>query len=513
MDRVAEMLGHFRGRGVRIWLEEGQLRYKAPAGALTRDEIDSLRRAKGQILTLLKEPGEQSVVRTRQDERCRLDHAPAAFSQLAHWRLYQLGKKPSVRNIASATRLRGSLNIDILQKSLAEVVRRHDALRTRIVQSGGIPVQDIATSGHIEPRMEDLTGLAEDLRDAAVTRHIREFILEPIEVSADPLLGILLLKVHAGEHVLVAAMEHMISDSFSMGIFLRELFTAYSQLVQGSAFSLPSIPVQFSDYAAWQATNHPSWLERHIVYWTERMQGYRRARFPGEISPPDPTSAGWGNVPVYIEGELLTQLREWCRQRGTTLVIGVLAAYVGSVLRWCNETDVVIQYQSDGRTSPKLQNTIGYVAAVLFLRIALREEDSCTDLLNRVIEEYCKAYEHCDFSYLEAQVPRPEFVRSVAFNWVPAGAPIEPVDLDGSQTRLTYSAVPFEHPLLEVAEKDHDPVLLLYEADESARGAIYFPLCRFRVPAMDRFGRIVTGFMRAMLASPETRVKGIPLTA
>ena len=507
--RIADVVGSVRKKGVRLWSENGQLHYKAPKGTLTQDEIERLRISKSEIVAFLGRAPDAETTEPRHEPRRRFGRSPLAFSQLAHWHSYQLSERRAIRQIASATRLRGPLHVNALQKSIAEIVYRHDALRTRIVVLDGVPVQEISESSDFELNVADLAALSETAREAEVLRLIDLYILEPIDVAASPLFGLWLLRLREDEHVLIVAMEHMISDEISMDIVLRELFAAYTQVANGRAFSLPAIPVQFADHAVRQRDARKSWIEHHGAHWHERLTGCQRLRFPESQSLQTVTRSGWGTVPVKIERNLKAELREWCRVRRTTLVMGVFSAYVGLVLRWCDVSEAVIQYVIDGRASPEIENTIGYFASPLYVRIELCEDDSFVDLANRVTEEYCKAYEHADFCYMAAQVPRPEFTRNTAFNWVHRRPEIELCD--DAEGAITCSPIHFAHPMSKKLAVDHEPSILLFDSGDEVLGDVHFPLNRFSIDSMEKFGRNFSMFIVELLTQPQRRVKDILL--
>lgn len=511
MDRIADVLASVRRKGVRLWSENGRLHYKASKGALTREEIDRLRVSRGQIVALLEAATGAEGAEPRLEPCPRLNCAPLAFSQLARWNLHRLNERRPMRSIASATRMRGRLNVAALRASVVETVHRHDALRTRIVVLDGVPVQVISESDNCELKVDDLTELSESFREIEVQKFIEQLILEAVDVAVGPLLGIRLLRLRDDEHVLIITMEHMISDMFSMNIFCRDLFTAYMQTLKGCVLSLPTIPVQFAGYAVWQRNAQRSWIEKHGAYWSEHLEGCQRLRFPEGQSPQTATRLGWGTVRLQIGRSMKAELREWCRLRRTTLVMSVFTAYVGLVLRWCNASDTVIQYQSDGRVSPKIENTIGFFASVLYLRIQLLEDDCFVDLMNRVVEEYCQAYGHADFSYMAAQMPQPEFTRNSVFNWIPQGSKIDFSELDGSEHAITCCPVPFSHPMAINIELDHEPSIALLDTDDEIVGRMYFPLDRFSIDTMERFARNFLVCIEALLRKPEERVNDILL--
>lgn len=506
--QLAEMLGSVRRKGVQLWVANGELRYRAPKGALSSAEIARLRERQSQIVALL---GRSEVLvsdATPVQRKCP-QQAPLSFSQLAHWHVFRLGERPSVRSLAAAQRLCGPLQLEVLRMCLRESVRRHAALRTRIVLIDGVPVQEIIESADCELDVLDLIALPESDREVAVKRAIDELILQPIHVTVGPLFGVRLVRVRQDEHVLIVAMEHMISDAFSVAILLRDVLIAYVQRVSNGTVSLPQIPVQFADYATWLRSTHGSWLEKHGGYWSERLRGAGRVRFPQAHGVSPKSCRGWASVPLKIDKSLKAELREWSRLKRTTLVMSIFTAYCALVLRWCNVSQAVLRYQTDGRMNPKVENAIGYFATVLHLRVQLREADTFLDLLQRVIREYCLAYEHADFSYIDSQVPKPEFAHNSCFNWVPQGPKSELPRVKSVQGTITCHPVPFPSPSLKFHERDSEPVVLLYDVDEEVVGGVHFPVHRFSSESMESFGRNFMLFVQRMLREPD---KAVPHT-
>ena len=144
--READVLGHLFAKGVRLWSEDGQLRYKAPKGALTAEDVEVLRASRSQLVALLEQAAVAEAVGATLEPRRRSECVPLAFSQLAHWHLLNLGERPSLRQIASATHIRGDLDADSLRASIASIIDRHEALRTRVVVVDGIPLQETRES-------------------------------------------------------------------------------------------------------------------------------------------------------------------------------------------------------------------------------------------------------------------------------------------------------------------------------------------------------------------------------
>jgi hypothetical protein len=504
-----DILTGIRQKGVRLWIESGRLRYAAPKGVLTGDDLSKLRACRSELLMLLKaecgarDPGLLACAPS--------GLVPLTFSQLSRWQSLQAGDIPRVRSITSAMRLRGRLDLGALKASIGEIVTRHEALRSRIVVCDGVPMQASLAAADLDLQIEDLTELPANQRESQIERIAEKHVLTPVDLALDPLLSLRLLRLGSDEHVLIAAMEHIVSDGYSSNLFWRDLLTSYRQASQGCAFRLPTIAVQFAEYAIQQRAAESSWIETHLPYWRTRLAGYRRTAFPLEECEPAARRLGCAKIPLRISKELLAGLSAWARARGSTLVMSVFTAYAALVLRWCNATDCVIQYQTDGRDGPGLENTIGFFAAPLYLRIALRECDSFDDLLYRLMDEYCHAYENADHCYLAAQTPRPELARSPAFNWVPPGQQADMSCWSRSEGALDASHLPFGDPTLAKLELDNDPTVFLRATEDGVTGGLYFPRRRFAVETMERFARHFDLFMRALASRSSQRVMAVAI--
>jgi hypothetical protein len=440
----------------------------------------------------------------------RLRRAPLTFSQLAFWQLHQLSTRGGCRNVAAAMRLRGRVNVQALHRSIVEIVRRHDALRTRIVIDNGIPMQEVSSSCNFDFRAADLTALAESRHETEVRRRIESVILDPVDVSQDSLFAAQIVRLRDDEHVLVVALDHIISDMYSLDILLREVFTAYRDASASRAFSLPAVPIQFADYAVWQRSAQNRWLERHGNYWNDHLRECPRVSFPGAGKLSKGTLSGWVSVPLRIGRDLTTRLRAWCRESRTSVAMSVFTAYAALVLRWCGVSEGVVRYQGHGRAGAKTERAIGFFASRLYLRIRVLEEDRFINLIQRVTEEYCNAYEHDDYSYLETRVPPPESARNTFFNWIPAPA----TDLGGScdsDSGLSVHSIPFVNPWFDKLEWDNEPMILLAESADGIAGGVYFPLNRLTVESMECFVRTFLTFVTKLLLEPERRIKDITL--
>jgi hypothetical protein len=512
MDDVADVVRSIRRKGVRLWVENGQLHYEARKGVLNSEDIGRLKAEKDRVLSYLKEAGQEPALTglsVPSDEH--YGTIPLAFSQLAHWNIYGLSKRPAIRQIASAMHLRGRLHVDALQRSFAEVVRRHEALRTRIFVSDGVPFQKILRTVEWSLSIEDLTSSEEHDRPGAITRSLEDAILQPIEITADTLFAVKLLWLGTDEHVLIVTIEHIVSDAFSINVLMRELFTAYSQTILGRCFELPPIAIQFSDYVLRQRHSEIEWRLGESVG-RQQLGDYERLRFPLDADPGIENLPGWGTIPLLIDRGLRDDLREWSRMRQTTLVLAVFSVYAALVLRWCNSTAAVFQYEIDGRTSPNMENAIGYFASELYLVIGISERTTFVDLAQQVISEYGIAFNNSDCSYLKSLVTRPDFTHNTHFNWVPQGAGADFSCLEKSEYALKTSPIHFSHPMLKTLDIDAEPNIMLMDTPEGITGRLAFPLNRCSPVSMRRFVESFYKFIAVLLTQPDAPINDLNLS-
>lgn len=497
-----DILRGVRKKGVELWSDKGQLRYKSAKGVLTESEISLLRAHRPQILKILEG-----------HEACRegIDFAPASFSQYAHWKLYNLGHRPAIRQIVSVNRLTGGLHLERLEKSLEQIALLHGALRTRLVAHGSELTQEILSDSSIALELGDLSHVSAERLEVEIDRWIGKAVLEPCDVAVGPLVAVKLLKLDELTHVLIVAMEHAISDAYSMSIFLRDVFSFYSASLASNRTPTLNRPKQFADFALWQRRDALRWYHKATRYAQQNLNGATRLTLRSDESAHTDLLLGMGVAPIRIGAELKRELLAWCRTTKTTLAMAVFTIFVAVLLRTCRSENGVVRYVIDGRLSEEWLDTIGYFACTLHLRVELREHDTFLDLLRRVLSGYCLAYENVDYSCLESHEPSLNYLHSPCLNWVPhqprVNAALEELD-----SPIRVMPLPFRHPMLRFADsRDDEPVILLYESEHEIEGGVYFARGLFSEKVMDRLAKNFIALLIALIRHPDQRVSQVNL--
>ncbi|HYR08161.1 MAG TPA: condensation domain-containing protein, partial [Longimicrobium sp.] len=324
------------------------------------------------------------------------DAVPLSFAQERLWFLDRLEPGSTTYNIPAALRLTGALDEAALERSLGEIVRRHEALRTVFAEVDGSPVQVISPFGGFALPVEDLSPLAEADREAAVKSRAVEEARRLFDLAAGPLFRAALLRLGAEDHVLLLSMHHIVSDAWSMGVLLRELSALYEAYREGRESPLPELPVQYADYAVWQREQLAGEvLDRQLAYWKERLAGAPELlELPTDRPRPAVQTYRGATVPVEFSVELLERLQALGRSEGATLYMTLLSTFQVLLSRYSGSEDVVVGSPIAGRTRGEVEGLIGFFVNTLVLRADLSGDPSFRETLRRVREATLGAYEH-----------------------------------------------------------------------------------------------------------------------
>ncbi len=326
---------------------------------------------------------------------------PLSFAQQRLWFIHQMEPESPAYNMPFALRLKGALDPALVERSLAEVVRRHETLRTVFPVVDGEPVQVVREEGDVRLPVTDLRALPEGEREDAVRRHAAEEALRPFDLAAGPLLRSSLLHTADEEWVLLFTLHHVVGDGWSMGVLAAEVSELYTALSEGRGPRLPELPVQYADYAVWQR----SWLsggvlEAQLAWWREQLAG-APPLLELPTDRPRGTLRGWEgrSVELALPGETGAALAALSRREGATLFMTLLAAWQLLLARWSGQDDVSVGTPIAGRTRKETEPLIGFFVNTLVLRTHLPRALTFRGLLRRVRETTLGAYQHQDVPF------------------------------------------------------------------------------------------------------------------
>ncbi len=358
---------------------------------------------------------------------------PLSFPQERVWFLDQLSASGNIAyNFQVTIWFRGALDVDALHRTLTEIVRRHEVLRTSFPSIEGQPVQIIHPAGPVFMPVVDLREVPAGERQALSERLVAEATQVPFNVAQAPLIRWTLLQLEDDLHELIQVEHHFVHDGWSFAVMLREIKAIYTAFAAGEPSPLPELPVQYADFAAWQR----SWMEGEVMehllgYWRRKLAGCTTAlELPTDRPRPlQPSFAGELRL-LRIEPELYEELRTFSRREGFTLYVTMLAGFFALLQRYTSQDDMLVGTSNANRRLREIEGMIGMVVNSLVLRGDLAGDPPCRELLARMREITLETIAHQDMP-LERLVQdlRPERqlnrnpLFQVMFNFHDAGVP------------------------------------------------------------------------------------------
>nr|WP_264000812.1 non-ribosomal peptide synthetase [Mycobacterium intermedium] len=329
---------------------------------------------------------------------------PLSYAQSRLWFLDQLQDGSVVYNMAAALRLSGPLNAEALQAALADVVARHETLRTVFVAPEGIPQQVVlaANQADVGRVVVDAAGWREDQLADAIGAEARR----PFELASEIPLRARLFKISKTEHVLVATAHHIAADGWSMAPLVRDLGVAYGSRCAGHAPGWADLPVQYVDYTLWQRknlgdlTDHGSPLATQLAYWERALADLpQRLELPTDRAYPAVADHRGASVRVDWPRHVQQRISRVAGANGATSFMVVQAALALLLSRLSASSDVALGFSIAGRGDPALDDLVGFFVNTLVLRVDLTDNLTFTELLAQVRERSLAAYEHQDVPF------------------------------------------------------------------------------------------------------------------
>jgi amino acid adenylation domain-containing protein len=434
---------------------------------------------------------------------------PLSFAQRRLWLIDQLEPGRAAYNLAGALRIRGALDVPALERSLTEVVRRHEALRTRFASVDGEPVQVIEPAAPVPIPVVELTAGTEDEREAALRALAGNEALRPFDLAAGPLLRSTLVRLADEEHALLFTMHHVISDGWSIGVLVREVSALYAAFTEGRAPSLPPLPVQYADYAAWQRARLAGpVLDAQLAYWREALAGAPpRLELPADRPrPPVPSDRG-AAVPFALGAGTTRALRALSRREGATMFMTLLAAWQLLLSRYSGQDDVLVGSPIAGRGHSEVEGLIGFFVNTLVLRADLSGDPPFRALLGRVREAALGAYAH-------QEVPFEKLVEELQPERSRAHTPFFQVmfsQQDAAPSSLRLGPADVEALPLDAHAARNDLSLAVAEEDDALRGLLTYRTDRFDAATAGRMLGHYAALLTDVAADATRRVSAYAL--
>ena len=381
---------------------------------------------------------------------------PLSYPQRRLWFMDRLAPESPTYNIPSGYLLRGPFAPAALAAALAEVVRRHEVLRTRIVAvAHGEAGQEVGPPPPATPLpLADLSGLPPERRAAELAALAGREACRGFDLRRDPMLRSTLVRLEEDEHAFLLTLHHIASDGWSEGVLRRELSALYAAALAGEPSPLAPPPLQYADFAAWQRAWPEEALAAQLAHWKERLAGTPALTLPADRPRPPIASFRGDSLRLDLPPELAGALRRLARRGQSTLFMTVLAAWTALLQRLAGQTDFAVGTPVANRTRPELEPLLGVFLNMLALRTDGGGDPSFAELLARVRHTALAAYDHADVPFerivdevhVERDRSRQPLVQTMlALNSTPGesfalrGLAVEPLDTSVGVSRFDLS--------------------------------------------------------------------------
>ncbi|PSB59232.1 condensation domain-containing protein [Chamaesiphon polymorphus] len=518
MNKVDELLLELRSRDVRVWVDGDKLRYKAPKETLSPELLDRVKVNKTEIIAFLQDATAQAnsqlppIVAIDRHDRLSL-----SFAQQRLWFLHQFEPDSSSSNMPVVVRIEGSLDVDLLARSITEVFSRHEVLRTTFLAVDGQPTVSIAPPTPIDLPVIDLQHLPQPERDTEAARLATDEACAPFDLENGPILRVKLLRLSDRESLFIWNLHCIICDGASSDIFYQDLTAIYAALLAGKPAPLKDLPIQYVDFAHWQR----QWLQGEVLdsqlkYWQQKLAHLPRSiKLPTDrVRPPNMQTYRGDRAARMLPRAINTALNTLSQEMGSTLFMVLLSAFGLLLHRYSMQEDLLINFASAGRSQMETEGLIGFFSNTLLLRTDFGGNPTFRELLTRVRQESLGAYAHQDIPFeklIEELRPEENQSRSSLFQIKFALNPPWSEGRGMASVHLPDVTFTSLFGYIYHGKTKYDLTLVMREQDEGLGYVFDYNADLFESSTIDRMLDHFQNLLEGILANPDRYLSELPL--
>ena len=396
-----------------------------------------------------------------------------------------------------------------LERSLNEILERHEALRTTFAMVNDRPVQVVNEARDFRLTVIELRETSPERKEATAARLVIEEAQQPFNLASGPLLRIKLLRLTENDHVLLVTMHHIISDGWSIKVLMREMGELYDAYANKREAALPDLPIQYADFAAWQR----DWLqgerlEEQLSYWrTQLADAPPLLELPSDRPRPKFKTFHGADVRLSFSKSLSEDITRLSRDEGVTLFMTLFAAFSTFLYRYSGQRDILVGTPIANRNRAETESLIGFFINTLILRTRISEQMTFRELLGQVRETALEAYAHQDLPF-EKLVEELHPERSLSHS------PIFQVmfHLQNALTEgLSLSGLSMSPLDVETQTAKFDLLLTMVESEEGLAGRLNYNTDLFDAATVTRMAKHFERLLEAAVSNPDEQVSRLRL--
>lgn len=435
---------------------------------------------------------------------------PLSYAQQRLWFLDQFEPNSPFYNIPNAVRLHGELNIEVFRKSINEIVRRHESLRTNFLVIDGKPKQVIAPCLTIPMKLIDLTTIPPPEQIPTTVQLSLLEAQQPFDLSHGTLLRVTVVRLGNEDHIVLITMHHIISDEWSIQVFTKEISILYDAYIHGRSSPLPELPIQYADFAYWQQ----QWLQGEVLqnqlnYWKNQLAGSPPLlELPTDRPRPAVQTYNGDFKSFYFSESLSKSIKALCHREGTTLFMTLLAGFQTLLYRYSGQTDICVGTPIANRTQGETESLIGFFVNTLVLRNQLSDQMSFHELLKQVKEASLGAYMHQDLPFeklVDALQLKRDTSHSPLFQVMFA---LQNVPTESQEISVGLTASTFE---THVGSSKFDMTLFMQEDSDRIGGALEYNIDLFDTSTIEQMLIHFQNILQTVVENSEQTISEIDI--
>lgn len=504
MRSAIALVDEVRCRGIELWTDGEQLRYRAPAGVLTPEFTIELREHKAELIRYLSSHGRDEILPVPDQPHYEVSHV-----QRRIWVLAQIEAASAAYNVPLRLVLDGHLEPDALVEALTQLLARHEGLRTTFVLIGDEPRQVVHAPYPASIRKLDFS--SEHNPEERIRASADAEAAEPFDLERGPLLRVTLVRAGSTRHVLFFTIHHIVSDGWSLRVAMQELATLYETTSKHGPANLPALKIQYRDYAAWQNRALESGsLRDQRNYWLQKLSGELPVlSLPLDFARPPFQSFRGASHAVRFEAAETAGLRDYARSHRSS-VFTVLVALIKVLLyRYTDQTDIIVGTAVAGRSRIELEDQVGCYLNTLALRNRIDPSASFDMVVLQVRQTILEALDYQDypFDHLidELKLAR-DLSRSPLFDVLIVSQSAEGLNTTMGSLRVSHLPQASRTSKFDLSfdcEEGQDFIQIGIEYDADL----------FKADRIARMGEHMRRLLQAALCEPTLSVHSLPLLA
>ncbi|MBT4836723.1 MAG: amino acid adenylation domain-containing protein, partial [Methylococcales bacterium] len=439
----------------------------------------------------------------------RTQDLPLSFAQERLWFIDQFQPNSIAYNIPGAVRIKGYINVSAMQSSLNDLIERHESLRTIFINQEGSAFQRVQAFKPIQIKQiqqPDNVDIAKDL----IQRAKAEASL-PFDLSVGPLLRVQLVQIDTEDHALFITMHHIVSDGWSMTLFIKEMAMLYDAYCKGHQPQLAPLPIQYGDYAFWQR----EWLQGDVLdqqlsYWKQELCEVGNLNLPTDRPRPAQQTMAGSTIEFNVDEKLARELRQFSQQNSSTLFMTLISVYQILLMRYSQQTDFAIGTPIAGRNRGETEQLIGLFVNTLAMKSQCHDDPDFKTLLERVREHSLDAYAHQDLPF-ERIVDALKLPRNVSQSPVFQVMFTLQTDQNNTQQGGTQD-IQLQAIEMESHVSKFDISLTLTDHDNDKLSAVFeYNIDLFDKTTIETMIVHFNNLLSAVLENPETSINELPM--